>query len=263
MAWAWPEALRWVLVKRLLLIAAACWAAATAAAAQTPAPTPVPAVSTMTASPAAAALPVPHPSPDVTNRFFGPFWPFLDAYDMDSRGLMRYPFDPEDGYTNGKAYQVWTRVSRQFSEGSRGVNHAAGGLRLDQRLAGDFYYSKFRAGSFRFNRAADWLSAHATADLSAGDRTTFEYGFGFATLQGDRSLVGPSAEVKWERQLPAPWTLYGRYALNFLTDNRFWHEASIGAGPSWKRLGVEAGYRVLLNPLRNSYGPEVALRLWL
>jgi hypothetical protein len=253
-------------VKRLLLVLVVAVMSVPAVRAQ-PAAAPQAstgtATATATSTAAASQLPQPHPSPDVTDWFAGPFAPYLRAWDMDDRGLARYPFDPEDSYNNGVGHQFWTRFSRQFSEGGRGLNHLAAGLRLSDRLGGDFYYSKFRPGSFHFNGAADWLSAHVVADLSVGDATTFEYGFGMATLQGDRSLIGPSAEFRLERRLDAPCTLYGRYALDYLTDGRLWHEASIGVGPSWKRLGAEVGYRLLLNALRNSYGPELSLRIWL
>ena len=215
-------------------------------------------------SPAASAAPaaVPHPHPDATDWFAGPLAPHLMAWDMDARGLERWPFDPRDGYVNGATHQFWLKAGHQFTEGGREAHHLAAGLRLADRLSADFEYSKFRAGAFRFDRAADWLSAHGTADISQDDANTFEYGFGFATLQGDQSLWGPGVEFRYERKLRAPWTMYLKYAPDLMSDGRFWHELSAGVGPSWKRIGVEAAYRALLNPLRDSYGPEVSLRLW-
>lgn len=261
--WGAPEALRWGPVMRLLPAAAAAlallplsrpaYAADDAVAVSSPAAPAAPAAATTT----------PHPSPDATDWFAGPLAPHLMAWDMDDRGLERWPFDPRDGYLNGATHQVWVKAGHQFTEGGREANHIAAGLRLSLRLSGDFEYSKFRAGAFRFDRAPDWLSAHGTADLSVNDRDTVEYGFGFATLQGDQSLWGASLELRYERKLAAPWTAYLKYAPAFLSDGRFWHEMSAGIGPSWKRVGVEAAYRALLNPLRNSYGPEVSLRLWL
>jgi hypothetical protein len=232
-----------------LLLARPAYAADDAVAVSTP------------ASPASARVPAPHP--DATDWFAGPLAPHLMAWDMDDRGLSRWPFDPRDSYVNGATHQFWVKASHQFTEGDREANHIAAGLRLSGRLSGDFEYSKFRAGAFRFDRGADWFSAHGTADLSSDDLNTFEYGFGFATLQGDQSLWGPGVELRYERKLRAPWTLYLKYAPDLLSDGRFWHEMSAGVGPNWKRLGVEAAYRALLNPLRNSYGPELSLRIWL
>ena len=170
------------------------------------------------------------PKPDATDWFAGPLAPHLMAWDMDERGLERYPFDERDGYNNGQSWQVWGRLGHQFTEGGREANHLAAGLRLDSRLGGDFYYSKFRAGAFSFGRGADLISLHATADLSVRNDVMLEYGIGLATLQGDRSLLGLSIEFRGERRLQKPWSVYLRYAPDFMGDGRFYHEVSIGAG---------------------------------
>jgi hypothetical protein len=218
------------------------------------------AASALALCPAFAAELKPHP--DVTDWFAGPLAPHLMAFDMDERGFARYPHDALDSYVNGASHQFWLRTGHQFEAG-RESNHLDAGLRLSDRLAADFTYSKFHNGAFYFNHGADWFSAHGTADLTQDDLNTWEYGLGFATLQGDRSLWGPSLQGRWERKLPKPFTLYVRYAPTLLDDGRVWHELSAGLGANWKRIGVEAAYRTLLNPLRNSYGPELALRLWL
>ncbi|MDE2236735.1 MAG: hypothetical protein KGK30_02485 [Elusimicrobia bacterium] len=202
------------------------------------------------------------PKPDITDWLAGPFAPHLMAWDMDERGLERYPFDPQDDYNNGQVWQVWQRVGHQFTEGGREANHVAAGLRLSERFGADLSYSKFRAGAFSSDRAPDWLSLHSTADLSTGNASTLEYGMGMATLQGQRSLWGFSLELRWERRLRKPWSLFLRYSPDLMSDGRLYHELSAGLGPSWGRFGVEAAYRALLNPLRDSYGPELALRLW-
>jgi hypothetical protein len=209
------------------------------------------------AAPAAAA---PKAKPDVTNWFAGPLKLHLDAFDMDGRGLERFPFD---AYNSGKTHQFWTRIGHQFTEGGRGANHLDAGLRLAGRLGASGTYSKFRAGAFNSYRAPDWLALRGTADLSSRTDRTWEYGFGFATLQGVETLFGASVELRHERRLAKPYTLHARYAPTLMANGRVFHEGGLGLGVNWKRLGADAGYRVLLNGLRNSYGPELALRLWL
>lgn len=205
----------------------------------------------------------PEAKPDVTNWFAGPIKPHLDAYDMDERGLERFPFDAVNDYHNGKTHQLWTRFSHQLTEGGRGANHVDAGFRHAYRLGLAMTYSKFRAGAFNSYRAPDWLAARVVADLTKRKDRSLEYGFGMATLQGVKTLFGVSVELRGERRLSRPFSLYGRYAPTLMSDGRVFHEATLSAGPNWKRLGAELGYRALLNPLRNSYGPEFTLRLWL
>src|SRR3569623_462191 len=139
--WGAAEALRWGPVMRLLPAAAAVLAL-------------------LLTRPAFAATAVPQPHPDATDWFAGPLAPHLMAWDMDDRGLERWPFDPRDSFVNGDTHQFWVKAGHQFTEGNREANHIAAGLCFSDRLSGDFEYSKFRHGAFRFDRAADWFSAH-------------------------------------------------------------------------------------------------------
>ena len=203
------------------------------------------------------------PPSDPLNWLGGPIAPHLFALDLDDRGLPSYPFDPLNDAKSGVAANMSSRVSRQFTEGSRQALHVNGALRLESRLGVDFAWSRFDSGAFNLERRTDRLAMHATADLSERDGRFLEYGLGFTTLQSDQSLWGPSFELLGERRLAPPWTLYARYSLAFMNLGASHHELSAGVGPSWKRLGVEAGYRAFLNPLRNVYGPEIALKIWL
>ena len=204
------------------------------------------------------------PRPDRANWLGGPIAPHLMAHDRDDRGLERFPFDGQNDINSGVSWALWTRLARQFTEESRQASHLESGLRLPGRLGADFYYSRFDPGAFNMTRRPEFFAFHATADVSTQDDVTLEYGFGLATLQADRTLAGPSMEFRGERRMGKPWTMYARYAPSFMvSDGRFYHHLSLGLGASWKRIGVDAGYKLFLNPLRNGYGPEAALRVWL
>lgn len=210
------------------------------------------------AAPAAAEV-----KTDWMNLFGGPAAPHLFAWDMDDRGLSRWPHDERDGIVNGAGWVLWTRAGHHWTEGKRSGSTVDAGLRLQGRLGGDVSWAQYGAGAFRNERRSEWYDAHATADLSTRDATTIEYGFGLASYQGDRPKNGVSVELRVEQRLAKPLTLFSRYAPALLGDGRVWHPMSAGFGVNYKRAGLDGGFRALLNPLGNVYGPEVGFRLWL
>src|SRR5579885_302308 len=126
---------------------------------------------------AAAAPVLAAPQSDPMNWFCGPAAPQCFAYDLDDRGLPRYPYDKLDDYESGAAFQQWVRVARQTTEGSREAEHVSTGLRLPGRLGGTLEWTHFEQGAFgSTRRSPNLISLLSTADLSKDGALTLEYG---------------------------------------------------------------------------------------
>jgi len=211
---------------------------------------------------AAAALPaLADPPSDPLNWLCGPVAPQCFAWDLDDRGLSRYPFDAVDDYQSGVPFQWWTSLGRQFTEGSRAATHLTAGLRHQGRLGGEFEWSHFQSGALHSVKRPDLISLRSTADLSNGDDLMLEYGFGMSVLWADRTYAGLGFSLSAEKRLSKPFTLYARWQPGLLAHTSLVDDLSAGIGASWRYVGAEAGYRALINGLGNEYGPEVSLRV--
>lgn len=213
---------------------------------------------------ASVALPLrAEPAPDPMNWFAGPAAPQLFAYELDDRGLSRYPYDRVDDYQSGASYQWWGRAARQSTDGSGLATHITTGLRTDGRLGGEFEWTHFASGAFDSQKRPDLVSLRSTADLSKSDDLTLEYGLGITALWADRTYAGIGFAFAAEKRLIEPATLYARWQPSLVAHLAPLNDLSAGIGVSWRWVGVEGGYRALLTSLRHEYGPEVALRIWL
>ena len=213
-----------------------------------------------------ATLPDYIPTLPPPNWFYlaaGPLSPFLFAYDMDDRALPEYPFDPINDSLSGVSWSWEARGSWQLFQGQRPAEHADLFARQQERYGGDLHASVFARGAFSPEKASYLGSLHATADLSHGDAGFLEYGLGVADLQGRHARLGPSFEARGRLLLARPWVAEACWQEDLMGKFQFFHDFSVGIGPSWKRLTLEAGYRAFLNPLRNVYGPQLSLRWWL
>jgi hypothetical protein len=211
---------------------------------------------------AATAAPLrAEPPSDPLNWLGGPIAAHLFVLDMDDRGLPRWPHDAVDDIKNGAGLQWWSKFGRHFTEGSRQGSHLLTGFRTEGRIGAEFEFTHYDAGAFGSRKRPDLMSLRGTADLSRTDEWLLEYGFGITSLWAERTFFGISASFSLERRLRKPWTAYARYSPGLLAHTSLLHDVQVGVGANWKAIGVEAGYRALVNGLRNVYGPETSLRL--
>lgn len=143
----------------------------------------------------------------------------------------------------------------QLDNGPRTVPRAGGRFMTKRRLGASLDWAGFERH--------DWTAAHVTADTTEEENQSAQWGLGVARLSGRDDRWGGSLELAWEGRPRERVTAQARYQLGVLTDKRLYHDLSAHVGVSWRRVGLSAGYRAWLTPLRNSSGPEALLRLWL
>ncbi len=192
-----------------------------------------------------------------------PLIPYCIAHGLDNYGFTRFPY--QEGpkvYGNGERARAFTAsVSRQFGRRGRGATHASARYRNEERLGLDLAASNYDGGTFGNDKRAGHYALHATANYLQADRALLEFGMGAAVIQDPGASWGPSGNLGLELFPLKPLTASILYQADLL-DGIGHHSLSGGAGFSWRGFGVTAGYRALLRPGRDAYGPELSLRVW-
>jgi len=163
--------------------------------------------------------------------------------------------DHPQGEVVEKAAAVQLHGGLQLDNGPRTVPRAGARFTTPRRIGGSFDYASFER--------RDYWAAHVTANTSEDPGELGTWGLGLARLSGQDERWGGSLELAWDGFNNEPWGAHARYQAGVLTDKRFYHDLSAHVGFVKGRLGVSAGWRAWLTPVRNSTGPELMLRVWL
>ncbi|MEE8424343.1 MAG: hypothetical protein V3S11_00865 [Elusimicrobiota bacterium] len=188
--------------------------------------------------------------------------PLAVAFSLPHHGFSRYPYDGDGGYGRGErkaAYSLKTAV--QLTRGGRGAQHVEMRVRGAKRLGWDLAGDVYGAGHFHPARRGAIYSGHLNSNYLQTKTALLELGFGAASFQNPAPLWGGSAELNLELFPSRPWSLLFR-AQSALIRGQGYHTLSVGAGATWRRLGLAAGCRGFINPIRSVWGPELSFNAW-
>lgn len=198
-----------------------------------------------------------------------PFWAHKWALDNleGPQTFSRWPYKKEGpgGYVGAGARTMTFELEGGIQSVYRGgpAKHARGRLRTESRIGGDFSWSAYEARGLQTLRAADYITAHVTASLLEREDSLLEFGWGLASMQRDKSSTGASVVLNYQCFRKGPWIAGARYEPAILLDGRFYHELKGEAGAVYGPFGLTGGVRAFLTPLRNAWGPEATLKIFL
>ena len=187
--------------------------------------------------------------------------PLAYAYALPHYGFGAFPYVP-GGYGRGeRAAGFEATTSYQAASGGRGAAHGLARVRGENRLGWDAAFSFYQRGLLRPERRAALVSAHITSNYLQEAESFVELGVGGATYQDPSALWGPSLEASWELFPRRPYS-FGLRVQSAVMRGQGYHTLSAVAGVGWRWLGLQAGWRVFLDPRKNVTGPELALSSW-